>query len=68
MFQTELLLLNSAGLAAANKKCRGPDQLSPGWRYIRDRYPWHKVMDNRNRAKPQWKMEQKAKQKRASKN
>eukprot|EP00983_Pelagomonas_calceolata_P084796 1156432-Pelagomonas_calceolata.AAC.7 len=58
-----LVLLNSAGLAAARREClgqtQGLDQLHQVRVTSETRHPWHKARDNRNNAKPQWKVEQK---------
>eukprot|EP00983_Pelagomonas_calceolata_P058341 1145444-Pelagomonas_calceolata.AAC.1 len=56
-----LVLLNSAGLAAAHKECLGQTQRLDQLHQVRvtseTRHPWHKARDNRNSAKPQWKVE-----------
>eukprot|EP00983_Pelagomonas_calceolata_P046332 1140110-Pelagomonas_calceolata.AAC.3 len=58
-----LVLLNSAGLAAARRECLGQTQRLDQLHQVRvtswTRHPWHKARDNRNSAKPQWQVEQK---------
>eukprot|EP00983_Pelagomonas_calceolata_P020315 641396-Pelagomonas_calceolata.AAC.1 len=57
--------LNNSGLAAACREClgqtQGADQLHQVSVTSGTRHPWHKVRDNKNRAKTQWKVEQKVK-------
>eukprot|EP00983_Pelagomonas_calceolata_P101973 1158753-Pelagomonas_calceolata.AAC.8 len=52
-----------AGLAAARRECLGQTQRLDQLHQVRvtswTRHPWHKARDNKNSAKPQWKVEQK---------